>query len=90
MYGSVKGTGAQLDVTTVGFRPKEVQLYNQAGDQAHWQESMPDDAMHKVTAAGAGSYVTTNGITPLANGFRLEADGDLNVADEVLHWLAKE
>lgn len=84
------GTGAQLDVTEIGFRPTEVFLYNRAGDEAHWQDNKADASMLKRTAAGVGSQVTTGGITPLANGFRLGADGDLNVSGEIVDFVAHD
>ena len=86
--GSFIGTAATLDLTVVGFRPRTVHLFSRAGDVATWQETMPDAAMRKTTAAGVGSYVTTLGVTPLANGFRLGADTDLNVASEVVDFEA--
>ncbi len=89
--GSVVGTGAALNVRTVGFRPRTVRLLNLDGvAKATWQNTMPDAAMWKVVTAGTQSYVTSNGITPLADGFQLGADTDLNVAGEVVHWEATE
>lgn len=93
--GSFVGTGAQLDVLTPGFRPKRVRLLNVTGVCiGEWQDSMADAAMFKTVDSGSGttdiSFATTNGITPLANGFRLGADADLNVAAEVVHWEAEE
>lgn len=93
--GSFPGTGAQLDVKKVGFRPKKVELYNVSGNcQAVWTESMPDAAMQKTVDSGTQqsdvAYVTSNGITPLAEGFRLGADSDLNVAAEIVHFVAHE
>lgn len=85
--GSVNGTGATLDVKTVGYRPKTVKLYNQDGlATAYWTDSMPDDSMLKEVTAGTKTFPTTNGVTPLADGFRLGADADMNVADELIHW----
>lgn len=89
-YGSVAGTGADLDVTVVGFKPKSVTLLNIDGlAKAEWHETMPDGSMAKTVTAGTLSSVTGgNGVTPLAGGFRLGADADMNVADEVLHFQA--
>lgn len=93
--GSFTGTGAQLDVKGLGFRPKSVKLYNVTGNcSAVWTESMADASMQKLVDSGSGttdySFPTTNGITPLSDGFRLGADTDLNVASEIVHWEASE
>ena len=88
--GTFTGTGASLDILTIGFRPSIVRLYNRAGNVAYWSDCMADAAMHKRTNAGAGSFVTANGVTPLATGFRLGADTDLNVAAEVVDWEAMD
>jgi hypothetical protein len=94
--GSFTGTGSQLDVTVVGFRPRSVRLLNLAGIcRGEWQETMPDGAMLKTVDSGSGTtdivnVTATTGITPLANGFRLGADTDLNVSGEIVHFEAEE
>jgi hypothetical protein len=89
--GSFNGTGAQLDIRTVGFRPKSVKLVNQTGlATAEWQEGMADASMAKRVTAGTMTFPTANGITPLADGFRLGADADMNVAAELVHYEATE
>lgn len=92
MTGSVYGTGADLDVRTVGFRPSKVELLNVDGlAKAEWTDTMADGEMVKQVTAGTLSSVTGgNGVTPLSDGFRLGADADMNVADERLHWVAYE
>lgn len=92
MTGAVPGTGADLDVKTVGFRPKRVQLLNEDGlAKAEWTSSMADGlAMKQVTAGTLSMTSAGDGVTPLADGFRLGADSDLNVADELVHWVAYE
>lgn len=91
MRGAVVGTGANIDVRTVGFRPRSVHLINQASaDEMWWHEYMADAAGFKRVTAGTGSIITTLGITPLAAGFRLGADTDLNVAGETVLWEATE
>lgn len=91
MSGSVLGTGADLDVKTVGFRPRKVELMNETGlALATWTSSMKDGEMLKRVTAGTMSKVTTTGITPLAAGFRIGADADMNVADELVHWVCHE
>lgn len=90
-YGAVVGTGANLDVRKVGWRPREVRLVNvDSGDELYWSESMPDGAGVKRVAAGAATYVTTGGVTPLSDGFRLGTDGDMNVAGENVHFVAAQ
>ena len=91
VIGAIVGTGADRDVTTVGFRPKLVKVYNVTGNcYGMWMEGMADDSMQKTVDSGSGttdvSLVTSNGITPLANGFTMGADTDLNVAAETLRY----
>lgn len=88
-HGSFIGTGADLEIKTVGFRPKRVEIINQTGlVTAVWTETMADDSMAKRVTAGDMTFVTTNGITPLSAGFAIGADADVNVADERCHWSA--
>lgn len=88
--GAVTGTGADLDVRTVGFRPRRVELVNLTGlVTAVWLDSMADATGIKRITAGTMSAMTT-GVTPLSDGFRIGADADLNVDGEVIHWVAHE
>lgn len=84
--GQIRGTGAQLDVKTIGFRPKAV-LLNVGGISGQWSKSMADASAYKRLANGTGSLVSVNGITPLADGFRLGADADLNAAATVIDYI---
>lgn len=93
--GSLTGTGANIDVKNLGFRPKYVKLLNVSGAcQAEWSSSMADASMAKIVDSGVNttdlSFVTSLGVTPLADGFRLGADTDLNVSGETVHWVAFE
>ena len=89
--GAVVGTGAALDVKTVGFRPRKVTLLNETGlAKGEWTNSMADGEMLKTITAGTMSKVTTNGVTPLSNGFTIGADADVNAADELIHYVAEE
>ncbi len=90
--GAFIGTGsADVDVRTVGFRPSEVRLYNEtAVATAYWQDTMADGEMFKRVTAGDGTLVTSTGITPLSDGFRVGQDADLNTAAEKVHWVAYE
>lgn len=93
--GSVTGTGAALDVTKLGFRPRYVKLWNVASGglcTLEWIDQMADasgfkELNHDDTQR---SVLTSNGITPLSNGFTIGADTDLNVDGEVIHFMAHD
>ena len=90
-YGASLGTGANIDAKSVGFRPRSVRLTNMtSGDELHWTEGMVDGGGLKRVAAGTATILTTLGITPLADGFRLGTDADMNVAGETVQWEATE
>jgi hypothetical protein len=87
VIGSVMGTGSAIDVKTVGFRPKRVEGFNSDGDYFIWQKDMADASMHKrIDSTGVGSVPTSNGITPLADGFRIGADADLNQNNKRIYY----
>jgi hypothetical protein len=89
--GRVTGTAATLNVTSVGFRPRKVELFNITGDAfGIWTDGMPDATAMKTIAAGTTALIDTLGVTPLANGFAIGADTDLNVAAENIAWVAYE
>lgn len=89
--GSFVGDGASRDIRTVGFRPKSVKLVNQTGlATAEWHEGMADASMSKRVTAGTMTFPTTNGVTPLSDGFRLGADADMNVNGETVHYECTE
>ena len=91
VVGSFKGTGSALNVRSVGFRPKAVHVMNVGGlCQAWWTEKMADAAAVKQVTDGTISALTSNGITPLSNGFTLGADADLNVSGELCQYIAYE
>ncbi len=90
-YGASLGTGANLDVRTVGFRPRSVEIINvDSADQLKWVEGMADGGGLKTLAAGASSVLTSAAITPLSDGFRVGTDSDINVAGETMRWVATE
>ncbi len=90
-YGASLGTGADLDVRSVCFRPRSVHMINMdSGDELFWTEGMVDGGGLKRLAAGASSVLATLGVTPLADGFRLGTDADMNVDGETLQWVATE
>lgn len=90
--GAVVGTGADLDVTTVGYRPRRVELVNEGGlVTAVWTDSMTEGrGFKRVTAGDMTQMAAGEGITPLANGFRIGVDADVNAAGEKVHWVAHE
>lgn len=86
--GAFRGTGAALNVRTVGFRPRYVRVVNiTSRDEIEWFEGMADAAGVKRVAAGTGTLLTSKGITPLADGFTIGDDTDLNVAGEICHYV---
>lgn len=88
--GQIKGTGALITITTVGMRVKALFLRS-GGAEGYYQNTMADGSTYKRTAAGVGSLVTGgNGVTPTAthDGFSLGADADLNVAGQVIDYMA--
>lgn len=91
--GSVTGTGAALDVKKVGFRPRNVRVVNVAAGglcYGEWIEGMADASVVKTLTDGTISVPVTLGITPLADGFTLGADTDLNVLGEVVRFVCHE
>ena len=88
--GSFVGTGAQLDIRTIGFRPRAIKLWNQSAPaSAEWIEGMADAKGIKRVTAGDASEMSA-GITPLSDGFRLGTDADLNTDTEVVYYEATE
>jgi len=91
MTGAFYGTGAALNVRTVGFRPSKVELLNIGGvATGQWVKGMADASVMKAVTAGTISVATTGGITPLSNGFTLGDDSDLNVDGELVRYIAYE
>lgn len=89
VIGSFTGTGAEIEVRSVGFRPSQVELINVDGVAiARWTAQMADASALKEITDGTKSFITTDGITPLSNGFKLGADTDLNVDGELVHYVA--
>jgi hypothetical protein len=82
-----------MNVTKLGFRPRVVKLKNVTGlVSAHWQKGMPDASAWKELnhASAQRAYITSDGITPLANGFIIGADADINAAGEVIFFEAHD
>lgn len=94
--GSVTGTGADIDIT-LGFIPSKVEVLNVTASDfcgMQWFSTLPDAyGIKRLTSTW--TKITSLGITPLGGaagatklGFRIGADTDLNVAAEVMHWVA--
>lgn len=93
MMGSYVGTGTAFNVRIVGFRPKKVTLINVTGlTRAEWHNTMADASVFKTFnhASVQHAFVTSNGITPLSNGFTVGTDADLNTAAEIVHYIVEE
>jgi hypothetical protein len=102
IFGTVVGTGSDIDISIPEFTPRKVVLRNvSSADEMVWVVTMPDAAGWKSVAAGTTSYVTTGGVTPReqtqlddgttpGRGFSIGTDADMNVASEVLHYEAHE
>ncbi len=93
VVGAVIGTGALLNVKTIGFRPSAVQLLNVAGlVKAEWTKGMADDSCLKQINHDTAQLVavSSDGVIPLSNGFSIGADTDINVDGEKIHYVAQE
>lgn len=75
---------------TCGFKPRYIKVINETSlDMYEWYEGMADASAVKTTAAtSARSLIVTLGITPLAGGFTIGLDLDVNVISEQLSWVA--
>jgi hypothetical protein len=97
MVGSFNGTGSAITIKGLGFPqgPRVVELRNVDGNAiATYIKPMADASMQKAADSGAGetdlSFETTNGITPVTDGFTVGADTDLNVSGELVYYAAFE
>lgn len=89
--GSFTGTGSAIDVKKVGFRPRAIEVLNITGlCTGKWVEGMADASVVKAITDGTISVPTTGGITPLADGFTLGTDTDLNVSGELCRFVCHE
>jgi hypothetical protein len=90
--GQVTGTGASIDIVC-GFRPLWVKVLNKTGlATLEWNAIMADANGVKIVDSGSNATnvvdLTSLGITPLFNGFRIGADTDVNVSAEEIFWIA--
>lgn len=90
VQGAFIGTGSEIEIRTVGFRPTRVELYN-ADDPGFlvWFAGMPDASGFKHVD-DASTFLSSNGITPLSNGFKIGADSDMNANTEKVFYEAFE
>jgi hypothetical protein len=91
--GSFTGTGAAISITSVGFQPSKVKLYNLTSKiTLEWNEAMGEDGAGVVMTESTGvtmTVVTTTGVKPTDTGFDLGTAG-VNVEDEVIYYEAHE
>lgn len=82
------GTVAAFDITC-GFTPRYVCVQNETSrDGMEWFEGMANAEAVKTVAAGTRTLITSNGITPLDDGFTIGLDTDVVVTNEQLSWYA--
>lgn len=88
MTGANRSNAGTLKINC-GFRPRVVIIWTN-GNSAHWQDSMADGGMFKRVTAGTGSAVSGGaGVTPLADGFNIGNDADINPSGSVgIQWAA--
>jgi hypothetical protein len=99
------GSEIKVEFTDFTPRKVELRNADSA-DEMTWVDTMPAGYGLKRLAAGTGSLVTTGGVTPVyqdvlsppvgespqdpGRGFLIGTDSDMNVADEIIHWVAYE
>lgn len=72
----------------VGFLPRTVRIYNEAGGVLFWSSDMADGAALTWGTTGTFANVTSDGVTPLHDGFTLGVVSDINDADgEVCYFV---
>jgi len=82
------GTAAAFNITC-GFKPRYVNVTNvDDAERIEWWEGMADASALKTVTAGTVTLTTSLGITPLANGFTVGLDTDVNVSSSQISWLA--
>ena len=68
---------------TVGFKPRYVHVFNETDRiEEEWFEGMADAEGLIRVAAGTGTLVTTDGITPSASGFTLGLDATVYITSK--------
>lgn len=67
----------------VGFRPRYVHVFNETDRiEEEWFEGMADAEGLIRVANGTGTLVTTNGITPAADGFTFGLDTTIHITNK--------
>lgn len=96
VHGRVTGTAADI-VVAMDFTPAKVEVYNVTGlVTLKWFKGMAAANGLKAITDGTISLITTLGITVQeslsagSRGFTIGADTDVNVADEVIYYVATE
>ena len=91
--GSITGTGAAINVP-LGFAPTLVRIRNRTSRiRLEWDDDMTAGHGNKIVAAGTGTLITANGISPYAGtdtasvGFTIGTDS-VNVDEELLFYEA--
>ena len=91
--GSITGTGAAINVS-LGFAPTLVRIRNRTSRiRLEWDDDMTAGHGNKIVAAGTGTLITANGISPYAGtdtasvGFTIGTDS-VNVNAELLFYEA--
>lgn len=93
--GVYTGTGAakSLGGDKVGFKPKRVTIHRMttAIDQGVWFEGMADASfLQHVGATGVRTLVSSQGITPTADGFDVGTDAHINNSGDTYRFVAEE
>lgn len=88
--GRFHDTAAQEFTITTGFKPRYVKVVNLGATglaSLEWFEGMTDGTALLIVSDGTHT-VSTDGIEILANGFTVEVNTDVVIADEQLSWMA--
>jgi hypothetical protein len=87
--GKIVGSGSAKKVV-LGFKPVKVELVNETGlAQALKTNTM--DGAYAAKQVTAGTMTFANNVCTLnSDGFSLGTDTDMNVAGEVVHYVAYE
>ena len=90
----LEGSSAVAIKVTTGWRPQWVRVFNQAatGGVMEWFRGMADAEANKFLHNNAtfvqGALITSNGITPAADGFTIGLDTDINVVNQQMNYVA--
>ena len=72
-----------------GFKPMSVKVFNVTHPASlEWSAFMAADSGVKTVTAGTVSFIASDGITSLFNGFVIGDDAVVQQAGDVLHWVA--